>query len=152
MKFHGFGFKYALRGIAHAVMCERNFRVHIVAVCTVVYFASVFGVTKIEWAILALIMAAVMAAELINTAMEAIVDKLSPERCILARIAKDCAAGSVCVLAIGAVVIAVILFSDKDGWLRVWEYIKGNYIYLIVFALLSSIFVFAKVKDKETDK
>ena len=151
MKFRGFGFRYALRGIAHAVMCERNFRVHIVAVCTVVYFATIFGVTKTQWAILVLIMAAVMAAELVNTAVEATVDKVSPEKCVLARIAKDCAAGSVFVLAVGAVVIAVFLFSDKDGWSRVLEYIKGNYIYLIVFALLSGIFVFAKTKDKELD-
>ncbi len=152
MKFRGFGFKDAIRGIVHAVMCERNFRVHIVAVCTVVYFAAVFGVTKTQWAILALVMAAVMAAELVNTAVEAIVDKVSPEKCGLARIAKDCAAGAVLVLAIGAGAVAAVIFSDKGGWLKVWGYIKEYYLYVIVFALLSVIFVFAKTKDKELDK
>lgn len=134
------------------MLCERNFRVHIVAVLTVAYFGWVFGITKTEWAILVLVMGSVMAAELVNTAIEAIVDKVSPEKCSLARIAKDCASGAVLILAMSAVVVAGFVFSDADGWIRVLDYIKGNYIYLIVFALLSVIFVFAKTKDKEKNE
>ncbi|MBQ7097172.1 MAG: diacylglycerol kinase [Clostridia bacterium] len=144
MKKRGFGFKNAFCGICHAVRCERNFRVHIVAVLTVIYFGCVFGITKTQWAILALVMGAVPAAELVNTAIEAVVDRLAPEKCVQARIAKDCAAGAVLVLAVFAVIIAGIVFSERAGWVRVWEYIKENYIYLIVFAILSVIFVFAK--------
>jgi len=151
MKKRGFGFKDAFRGIFHAMLCERNFRVHIVAVLTVVYFGTVFKITRTAWAILVVVMGLVMAAELVNTAIEAIVDKVSPEKCKLARIAKDCASGAVLTLAISAVVVAGFIFSDADGWVRIWEYIKGNYIYLAVFALLSVIFVFARTKDKELD-
>ena len=149
MKKRGFGFGYAFRGIWHAICCERNFRVHIVAVLTVVYFGAVFGISKTEWAILVLVMASVLAAELVNTAVEAIVDKVSSEKCSLARIAKDCASGAVLVLALGAVVVASIVFSDADGWCRIWEYIKGNYIYLIIFALVGIMFIFGKTKEKE---
>ena len=148
MKKRGFGFKDAFGGIIHAMLCERNFRVQIVAVLTVVYFGVVFGVSKTEWAVLSLVMGAVMAAELVNTAVEAVVDKVSPEKCSLARIAKDCAAGAVLVLAVTSVVVAGFVFSDTDGWVRVWEYIKEKYLYLIIFAVLSVIFVFAKEKKR----
>lgn len=149
MKKRGFGFKDALRGICHAVLCERNFRVHIVAILTVIYFASVFGVDWTEKAILAVVIACVMAAELVNTAIEAVVDKLSPEKCTYARIAKDCAAGAVLVLAVGAFFVAIAVFGEVEGWMRIFRYIKEEYIKLIIFALLGTVFIFAKLKDKE---
>ncbi len=149
MKKRGFGFRDAFRGIVHAILSERNFRVHIVAMCTVIYFGAVFGITGTEWAVLGLVISAVMAAELVNTSVEAIVDKLSPEKCNLARVAKDSAAAAVLVLAVGAVIVAAFIFSEKEGWKRVLEYIKGNYVYLIIFAVIGTVFVFAKTKDKE---
>lgn len=149
MKKRGFGFGYAFRGIWHAICYERNFRVHIVAVLTVVYFGAVFGISKTEWAVIALVMASVLAAELVNTAVEAIVDKVSPEKCSLARIAKDCASGAVLVLAVGAVFVAIAVFGEVEGWMRIFRYIKEEYIKLTIFALLGTAFIFAKLKDKE---
>ena len=142
MKKRGFGFRDAFRGIGNGVLWERNFRVHIAAVLTVVYFGAVFGVTKTQWAVLVLIMGAVMAAELVNTAVEAMVDRLSPEKCEYARIAKDSAAAAVLVLATASVVIAGFIFSEPRGWERVWTYIKGNYVYIAVFAAACVWFVF----------
>lgn len=147
MKKFGFGFKDAFRGIAHALFCERNFRVHIAATCTVIYFASVFGVDWLRVAILALTIACVMAAELINTAIEAIVDKVSPENCNLAKIAKDCSAAAVLVLAVAAVFVAVAVFGDVEGWQRVLIYIKTQYARLILFAVLVTAFIFIKNKE-----
>jgi len=147
MKRLGFGFKDAFRGISHSVLCERNFRVHIAAMCTVIYFASVFGIDWLRTAILALTIACVMAAELINTAIEAIVDKLSPEKCQLAQIAKDCSAAAVLVLAVGAVFVAAAVFGDVEGWQRVFIYIKTQYVKLILFAVLVTVFIFIKNKE-----
>lgn len=147
MKKYGFGFKDALRGIVHAILCERNFRVHIAAMCTVIYFASVFGVDWQETAILALTIACVMAAELINTAIEAIVDKVSPENCKLAKIAKDCSAAAVLVLAVASIFIAVAIFGDVEGWQRVFVYIRTQYIKLILFVILVTAFIFIKNKE-----
>ena len=147
MRKFGFGFKDAFRGIVHSVLCERNFRVHIAAMCTVIYFASVFGIDWLRAAVLALIIAGVMAAELINTAIEAIVDKLSPEKCHLAKIAKDCSAAAVLVLAIASIFVAAAVFNDVEGWQRIFIYIKTQYFKLIVFAVLVSLFIFIKNKE-----
>ncbi len=148
MKRWGFGFKDALRGIFYAVVNERNFRVHIVAMLSVVYFASVFGIEKWQWATIIFVVALVMAAELINTAFEKIVDRLSPQKSDFARIVKDCGAASVLVLAVGAVALAVVLFWDAQGWQRVWTYIKGSYGCLIVFVALGTGFIYMKKENK----
>ncbi len=147
MKKWGFGFGNAFRGLLYAIFHERNFRVHIVAYTTVIYFACVFGVERTEAAILALTAFCVMAAELVNTALEAVVDKLSPEKSPYAKIAKDCSAAAVLVLAMGAVLVAIALFWEPSGWQRVWEYIKENYGYLIIFAAFGTGFIY--MKDKE---
>ncbi len=149
MKKIGFGFKAAFRGIVHSILCERNFRVHIAAMCTVIYFASVYEIDLLKAAILALTIACVMAAELINTVIETIVDKVSPEKCELAKIAKDCSAAAVLVLAIAAVFIAGAVFCEADGWQRVFIYIKEQYFKLILFAVLVTGFIFMKNKENK---
>lgn len=148
MKVRGFGFKNAFRGIAYAVMNERNFRVHIVAMLTVVYFAAVFGIEKWQWAVIVLAVATLMAAELINTALEKTVDEISPQKSEFARIVKDCAAAAVLVLAIGAVVLAAVIFSDSGGWQRVWQYIRHSYGWLIAFTLSGTGFIYMKKENK----
>lgn len=147
MKNFGFGFKAAFRGIVHSVLCERNFRVHIAAMFTVIYFASVYGIDWLRASVLALTIACVLAAELMNTAVEAIVDKISPEKCNLAKIAKDCSAAAVLIMAIAAVFVAVAVFSDAEGWQRVFVYIKEQYLKLILFAVLVTGFIFIKNKE-----
>ncbi len=149
MKRFGFGFKDAFRGIVHAILSERNFRVHIAAMCTVIYFASVFGIDWLRTSILTLTIACVMAAELINTAIEAMVDKISPEKCELAKIAKDCSAAAVLILAIASLFVAGAVFTDVEGWQRVFIYIKTQYLKLILFAVLVTVFIFMKNKENK---
>ncbi len=149
MKFGGFGFKNAFRGIWFAVKSERNFRVHIVALLTVLYFSHVFGVGRLEGAVLALCVGAVLGAELFNSALEAAVDLVSPEKQKKAGLSKDCAAGAVLVLALVSVLVAVFVFWDARGWQRVFDYVTTEYIKLIIFAVLSTIFIFLKTTDKE---
>jgi len=68
------------------------------------------GLDRLEWALIALAIAAVWTAEAINTAIEAVVDLASPQWHELARRAKDVAAAAVLLAALGAVGVAVAVF------------------------------------------
>lgn len=69
------------------------------------------GLSLAEWSLLVLLIAAVISAELFNTAIEAVIDLISPEQHPLAKAAKDAAAGAVLVLAIAALVIGVFIVT-----------------------------------------
>jgi diacylglycerol kinase (ATP) len=66
--------------------------------------------TPLEWAVLLLVIGLVISLEILNTAVEAVVDLCSPEQSELARIAKDAAAGAVLVAAITAVAVGAFIF------------------------------------------
>lgn len=101
--------KHALDGIAHAWRTQRNLRIQVVlAVIAVVVFASLRA-SVAAFAILALTIAFVLAFETMNTALEALVDLVSPERHALAKTAKDAAAGSVLIAALGALAVGILL-------------------------------------------
>lgn len=116
------GFIYAAAGIVHG-FTERNFRVHICAVCFVSWFALRFyELSRAEWAVLLLTFAAVLSAELFNTSIERLCDKVSPEKDEHIRRCKDCAAGAVLISAVFAVVIGVVLFWDLERFAAVGAY------------------------------
>ena len=106
----GRSFAYAFAGIGYCLRTQRNFRIHILATGAVVVVGGLLGLSGIEWAILALTVTLVLAAEMINTVIEAAVDLASPGYHPLAKVAKDVAAGAVLVTALGAVVIGVCIF------------------------------------------
>ena len=68
---------------------------------------------KIEWCIIAIAIVIVLSAELFNTAIETVVDMISPEKNEKAKLVKDIAAASVLVLAMGAVIVGAIIFIPK---------------------------------------
>lgn len=105
-------FYFAFSGIFQA-FTEQNMRIHGIAAVTVVICGYFTGLSKIEWLILLLIIALVMAAEMFNTAIENVVDLASPDFHPLAKKAKDVAAGAVLILAIASVVIGLIIFLPK---------------------------------------
>lgn len=88
-------------------------RFHVVAALIVIFMAWQLGLSSIEWAILLISIAGVITAELFNTAIESVVDKVSPELHPLAKAAKDAAAGAVLVQAIASLGIGYILFWRK---------------------------------------
>ena len=106
-------FKFAFAGIGHAFKTQRNFRIH----CGITLLVLVMGlglrISFDQWAILFVMIALVFQAELVNTALEALVDKVSPEIHSLAKVAKDCAAGAVLVTVMGAVVVGMLIFGPK---------------------------------------
>lgn len=106
-------FKYALDGLKYAFKYEQNMLVHILATFVVVSCGLMLKISLAEWLIVILAIGLVIATELINTSIEAIVDLTSPEINPLAKIAKDTAAAAVMVFAITSVVIAAIIFMPK---------------------------------------
>ena len=106
-------FKYALEGIRTSFKSERNMKIHILAMTIVIALGIFFKLNKIEWCIITIAIVMVISAELFNTAIETVVDMVSPQKNPQAKLAKDIAAGAVLTLAIGAVIIGAIIFIPK---------------------------------------
>jgi len=106
-------FKYAIEGIKTAFRREPNLRIH----SLIGLFALIVGyflkLTSTEWLILILTIFIVIALELINTVLEALVDLHSPEIKNEAKIAKDVSAAVVLVASVFAIVVGAILFLPK---------------------------------------
>ncbi|MGM1046574.1 MAG: diacylglycerol kinase family protein [Bacillota bacterium] len=105
-------FNCAVQGIIHAFKAERNMKIHTAAAVVVFTAAALLGLTPIRWLFLGLAVTLVITAELINTAVEAVVDLVSPDVHPLARIAKDTAAGAVLITALFAVVVGIMVFYE----------------------------------------
>ncbi|MGI5874147.1 MAG: diacylglycerol kinase family protein [Bacillota bacterium] len=104
-------FGYACRGLLHCLRHERNFRVHLVMGCAAFLLGAVLGLSGTELAVLSLLVAFVLFAEMINTALENLVDLFTREYHPLAAVVKDVAAGAVLIVCVIAVVIGVLLFA-----------------------------------------
>ncbi|MGL4335345.1 MAG: diacylglycerol kinase family protein [Turicibacter sp.] len=103
-------FKYATTGILTSVAVGRNIKVHYVVALLVVCSGFYFNITPIEWCLLLLVISQVITLEMINTAIERVVDLASPDYHLLAKIAKDVAAGAVLMSAAVAVIIGLIIY------------------------------------------
>ena len=101
----------AFAGLVFVLRHQRNARIHVVAATLVVLLGLLLGLSRIEWALLMLTIGGVMAAEIANTAIEAVVDLLAPEFAERAKVAKDTAAGGVLVLALTAVVMGLLILG-----------------------------------------
>ena len=103
-------FKYAWAGVYYAFVTQRNFRIHTVIGIIAVSLGLILEIKAMELAIIVMTCAIVMVLELINTAIEAVVDLTVKQTYHeLAKIAKDCAAGAVLISAIAAVVVAACI-------------------------------------------
>jgi diacylglycerol kinase (ATP) len=101
-------FKYAWAGIAYVFSTQRNFRIHTIIGTLAVSLGLFLSISATEMAVITLTCAIVMVLELLNTAIEAVVDLTVKQTYHeLAKIAKDCAAGAVLVSAISALMVAV---------------------------------------------
>ncbi len=106
-------FNHAFQGLVYAVRYERNMRIHL-AVGLLVLVASVFlNVSRLELVAVVLAIVFVLIAEMMNTAVEAVVDIITDEFDPRAKVAKDLAAGGVLLAAINALVVAYLVFADN---------------------------------------
>lgn len=106
-------FKYAIEGIISSFKTERNMKIHVLATIVVVVLGFFFKLNKGEWCFVIVAIICVISAELFNTAIETVVDMISPERNPKAKLVKDIAAGAVLVMAIGSAIIGFIVFGPK---------------------------------------
>jgi len=103
-------FKYAWEGISYAFQTQRNFRIHLVACALAIALSIFLQLQAVEIAIITITSGLVLTLELVNTAIESLVDLTVKQTYHdLAKIAKDCAAGAVLISALVSLLVAAIL-------------------------------------------
>jgi diacylglycerol kinase (ATP) len=100
---------FAIEGILHGAKTQRHLRSHFFSAAAVLIVSYILGVTRMEFILLSLAVILVLATEMLNSAIEAVVDLLSPAYSEKARIAKDIAAGAVFITAFGSAVFGYII-------------------------------------------
>lgn len=106
-------FTYPIKGLLYAYRNEQNLAVDVGIALVVIILGLLFGVSKMEWLVLILTIGLVISCELINTAIEAVVDLVTQEYHPLAKVAKDTASAAVFIFAIVAVIVGIIIFVPK---------------------------------------
>lgn len=106
-------FKYAFNGIFYCMRTQHNFWIHLLATIIVILLGFLFDISRAEWLLLIFSIGLVLCLEIINTAIEYLVDIISPQHQKAAGLAKDLAAGAVLIGAITAILIGLIIFSPK---------------------------------------
>lgn len=114
MNVHKFlkSFTFAWQGVGAAVK-EQNMRFHLLSAIIVTALGLLTGLSMVEWCIIIIVIGLVISLEMINTAIEAVVNLASPSIHPLAKVAKDVAAGAVLVFAIASVIIGILIFIPK---------------------------------------
>ena len=108
-----FSFRAALNGARHTLRTQANAWIELTAILVVSAAGLWFGLRPVEWAVLALTFGAVLAMEAVNTAVEAVVDLVSPDHHPLAGLAKDAAAGALVFIVLASVGVAVAIFGPR---------------------------------------
>lgn len=106
-------FKYAIEGIQATFKSQTNMKIHVTVMLLVIITGIILKLDSSKWKICIILFSLVLAGELFNTAIEAIVDMVMPEFHPKAKLAKDAAAGGVLVLAIGAAIIGLMIFIPE---------------------------------------
>jgi len=108
-------FGYALKGIKAVFGKEANMNIHLIMTALVVICGFLFMISPTEWMLCIACFGLVISLEMVNSALENLVDLVSPEKNKLAGKVKDIAAGAVLVAAICAAIVGLIIFVPK-GW------------------------------------
>lgn len=113
-------FGFAFEGIFAVVKKERNMQIHCCMMVLVILAGLFFQISAVEWCICFVLFGLIMSLELVNTAVESVVDLVTEERRPLAKLAKDAGAGAVLIASIMAAVAGLIIFLPKG-----WEFLVG---------------------------
>ncbi len=104
-------FTYAFEGVMHALKSDQNLRIHFIIAAIVIAVSLYFRVSAYEMGILGVMILLVIITEMINTAIEKMVDLITKEHREEAKVAKDVSSGMVFVAAAGSVAIGVLIFT-----------------------------------------
>jgi diacylglycerol kinase len=113
-------FAIGAAGFLHALRSEQNMRIHCVIAAAVIAAGFFFQVAAWEWVALVFAIGLVLSAECLNTALERLADRVSPEKHPLLGQAKDCGSAAVLVLAATAAVVGGVIFGPK-----LWALLAG---------------------------
>ncbi len=106
-------FGYAWSGVYHAYNDHPNFKIHLTLALLAVVFGIFYGLNSIEWAIIILTIAVGLVIELLNTSIENVVDLITKEQRLNAKLAKDTAAAAMLIYSLGAALAALVIFLPK---------------------------------------
>ncbi len=106
-------FSFAVRGILDLFKREHNARVHLAAAIIVTVVGFVLKIERVEWIFIVFAIGLVIFAELFNTAIERLADKVEPDQDDLIRQVKDYAAGAVLISTVISIVVAGLIFLPK---------------------------------------
>ena len=106
-------FGYAFEGLFYAIRTEHNIWIHLLATLAVIVLGIIYHISIAEWLFVIFAIGFVIAAELFNTAIEALTDFASPEINKQAKITKDVAAAAVLISSITALIIGLMIFVPR---------------------------------------
>lgn len=106
-------FQFAFDGFRFALQTQRNLRIQLVVAIIVITLSTFLSMNNIEWAILFLLIALVIVAEILNTAIEKTIDLIVAEYNPLAKTVKDLSAAAVLFIALTAVGVGLLIYLPK---------------------------------------
>lgn len=147
-------FNDALQGIIYVVRNERNMRNHMVIGLLVIILAAVLGVSRLELVVLILTIGGVFVAELVNTAIEEVVNLITADYHPLAAIIKNVAAGAVLVAAGVAASVGYLIFIDyflRFQNLAFRQVIPTPYLIVLTLVTVTLVIIGWKAKLGQTE-
>ncbi|MBQ7546516.1 MAG: diacylglycerol kinase family protein [Clostridia bacterium] len=148
-------FGYAFAGIFRTLRTERNMRIHLVVSAYMYGYLLIydfFEVSRTGFAVLFLANALVMMGEMINTALENVVDLVEQKKNDYCKAAKDAAAGAVLIGAIFSVLVGIALLWQPQAFRALFAYYRDNPVWIAVLAVslvLSFLFIFRFGKGRK---
>jgi len=141
-------FNYAFEGIIHVLRTQRNMRIHFLLAVVVLIAALVTGVNKFELIALLIVIAFVLIAEMVNTAIEGAIDVATTSFDPMAKLAKDIAAGAVLISAVNAVAVGYLVFAGKaaDKSAEVLDRLRDAPAQITVIALVLTVIIVIATK------
>ena len=148
------GFRYAISGLWYVIRKESHFRFHICAAIGTAMFTEYYKLSKLNYALLAIAIVLVLSAEIMNTAVEHVVDLCTNEYHEKAKRAKDVSAAFVLVCSIFAIYVAYVIFFDTkilfESLINTFTRVK-----YIVFYVFTFFFVWGKgikIRGEKNDR
>ncbi|MBQ9297805.1 MAG: diacylglycerol kinase [Clostridia bacterium] len=151
--------KNAVNGIIYGTTTQSNVKKQLVIIAFVMLISLFFNLSKVEFICLIFACVLIIFAEMVNTAVETVVDLYVDVYHPKAKIAKDVAAGAVVITAINAVIIAYFLFFDKIGEIgnSIYQTVINSPTYLafvvvILIVIVAVALKAAKIRGKRNNK
>ncbi len=142
----------ALEGIIYAITTQSNIKKQLIIAVAVMLISLFFDLTRAEFLCLMFTVVLVIIAEMVNTAIETVVDLYTDLYHPKAKIAKDVGAGAVVIAAINAIIVAYFLFFEKISTigLKLIDEVVNSPVHLAFVSILLTVIVIVTLKAAAT--